>query len=658
MLMITRIEATQAIQFCMSTLPLCTDSAGTRVPCADNTVPLVAEKPTVLRLYVTGATPGALVGGVVTRPTPSGAYGSTFSIAGVGSMRAPAFGVTRTDPSTTLQVSIRAHPAGTYRFDVLALEYGASGMVVATTTSSITLEFVERRRLRIRLVRIHYTGTQNNVKKDVAPRSVQEFWDATDYAQRVLPIPSPGFEIVRNSVEQYDGDFTRIDPSAHDSMWSGYAANRGTTGNLLNILDTLVGAESLAADVIYVAIYPPGVNMSAFAGWAVGRWIISDLDGATLAHELAHKNGVPQHAPCGGPQNVDPNFPDFPSFSSLPAASIGEVGFDWSTMQAYDPLATLDLMSYCSPKWIPPYNYRKVFDQLTPLPPPPPSAPSHFDRPDRSFFVSFAQIRDRWVVVDLPGFARPISPRPPFRRAEYDVIARDASGAVISRSPAVSTTQETPLDDVGELLEAEVPWHEETAVVDLVRDHRVLARRAVGPALRLKVEFPPIAELGARRGRVAYRVETNASDVAVAVRYTCDRGATWTATVARGGAGTVDVDRLIDGSGRECRLEVLASAGWRTTVESSEVFSVPPREEAITAWAFGRSAAKGGRVELLAIARNGAARSSGISWTSDLDGNLGQGARIAPALRPGRHRIDVRSDEPFVTPAWLDVEID
>ena len=98
MLTIARIEATQAIQFCMSTLPLCTDVGGARVPCADNTVPLVAEKPTVLRLYVTGATLGALVSGVVTRPVPSGAYGSTFTIAGVGGMRAPAFGVTRTDP--------------------------------------------------------------------------------------------------------------------------------------------------------------------------------------------------------------------------------------------------------------------------------------------------------------------------------------------------------------------------------------------------------------------------------------------------------------------------------------------------------------------------------------------------------------------------------
>ena len=38
-----------------------------------------------------------------------------------------------------------------------------------------------------------------------------------------------------------------------------------------------------------------------------------------------------------------------------------------------------------------------------------------------------------------------------------------------------------------------------------------------------------------------------------------------------------------------------------------------------------------------------AARSSGISWTSDLDGNLGQGARIAPAeAGPSPHRCTQR----------------
>jgi hypothetical protein len=274
-------------------------------------------------------------------------------------------------------------------------------------------------------------------------------------------------------------------------------------------------------------------------------------------------------------------------------------------------------------------------------------------------FVSFARIRDRWVVVDLPGFARPVPPRPPLPPTGYEVIARDAAGGVMSRSPVASVTHETSLEDVGELLEAELPWHDKTAAVELVRDHRVLARREIGPALRLDVTFPPVAEVGARRGCVAYRVETGAADVAVAVRYTCDGGATWTATVARGRDRTIDVGELVDGSGTECRLEVLASAGWRTAIARSEVFSVRPREEAITAWASVHPAANGGRrLELFGIAKNGAARSSGISWTSDVDGHLGRGARIAPTLRPGRHRIDVRSDEPFVQPACVDVEID
>jgi hypothetical protein len=83
-----------------------------------------------------------------------------------------------------------------------------SGSAVASATASITVQFTQRRRIRIRLVRIHYTGRG----LDVAAPTVKDFWDLTDFAQRVLPIPSPGFELVRESVETYDGDFTRIDP--------------------------------------------------------------------------------------------------------------------------------------------------------------------------------------------------------------------------------------------------------------------------------------------------------------------------------------------------------------------------------------------------------------------------------------------------------------
>jgi hypothetical protein len=656
MLSIIRVEATQAIQFCMSALPLCQDVNGRPSACADNTVPLVAEKPTVLRLYVTGATPGALVGGVAWRPVPSGAYGSTFTIEGSSGMRAKALPLARTDPSTTLQVPLRPHTAGTYQFELSAVEYDAAGHVVANASSTITLEFVERRRLRIRLVRIHYTGTQNGVKKDVAPPSVQEFWAATDYAQQVLPIPSPGFVIVKNSVAEYDGDFTRIDPGAHDTTWPGYAANRGTTGNLLNILDTLATAESMPPDVIYLGIYPGGVNMAAFTGWSAGRWIISDLDGETIAHELAHKNGVPQHAPCGGPANVDPNFPNFPAFSALPAASIGEVGFDCSTLRTHDPQATLDLMSYCAPKWISPYNYQKIFDAVPPLPPPPPSPGG--DRPNQSVFVSIQQIRDRWIIVDLPHFARPIPPRPPIGPTEYEVIARDDARTVVARTPAVPASQEVPLDDVGELLEAELPWHPRTATFELVRGDQVLARHEVGSPPDLEVDFPSLSDLEQGQGQISYRVDARSDDdVTVAVRFTRDGGATWSATVAHGSTGTVDVEALIDGPGPECRLEVLASAQSHTAVAASDTFPVRPRETPIQAWALETRVSAGEPVQLLAVVNGGAARSSGISWTSDLDGELGQGARLSLPLRAGRHRIEVRSDEPFVTPTWLEVDV-
>src|SRR5215831_268947 len=268
MLRIWGVEATQSTQFFGSSFLLCTAPGGVRIPCPDNSLPLVAGKPTVLRLYVSGATAGDNLGAVATVPD-STTFGSSFRVVGTGAMVLTTTPTSRLDPSTTIQIVLRTQPVGTYRFDLLVLNYGAnwSGIPAAATTS-ITLTFNERRHIRIRLVRIHYTGRD----LDVAEPTQRDFWNATDFAQRTLPIPSPGFEVVRDSVAVYNGDFTRIDPSAHDMTWPGYASNRGTTGNLLNILDSLVTAESLPADVIYVAIYPDNVNQAAFTGWAVGRW--------------------------------------------------------------------------------------------------------------------------------------------------------------------------------------------------------------------------------------------------------------------------------------------------------------------------------------------------------------------------------------------------
>jgi hypothetical protein len=92
------IEATQAIQYFKSTHPLCTAPGGTKIPCPDNSVPFVAGKQLVLRLYVSGGTPGSRLSAIVTRPTGSSyPVGSTFQLLGLGGMDASATPATRTN---------------------------------------------------------------------------------------------------------------------------------------------------------------------------------------------------------------------------------------------------------------------------------------------------------------------------------------------------------------------------------------------------------------------------------------------------------------------------------------------------------------------------------------------------------------------------------
>jgi hypothetical protein len=263
-------------------------------------------------------------------------------------------------------------------------------------------------------------------------------------------------------------------------------------------------------------------------------------------------------------------------------------------------------------------------------------------------------------VVDLPGFARPLPPWPPPHRSEFEVVVRDQDGAVLARSPAPVSPPEVIHDDLPELVEAEIPWRDDAAVVELCRRDVTLARMPIDAAPELDVGFPPLGELDHGRGTLSYRTRGKAERCAVAIRASRDGGVTWTAIVSQEREGKVDVSTLLEGSGDECLLEVLASSGYHTAVERSEPFRVRPREQSLLVW----SSAAGGRlkqgetVELFAIGDRGAATASEIAWCSDLDGELGQGVRLTVALRPGRHRIEVRSRTPFQQPAWLELDVD
>jgi len=75
----------------------------------------------------------------------------------------------------------------------------------------------------------------------------------------------------------------------------------------------------------------------------------------TLAHEVGHNLSL-RHAPCGGPEGIDPAFP-------YRDGSIGVWGYDFRNGSTVSPDRGTDIMTYCrATPWISDYHYEKAID--------------------------------------------------------------------------------------------------------------------------------------------------------------------------------------------------------------------------------------------------------------------------------------------------------
>ena len=84
-----------------------------------------------------------------------------------------------------------------------------------------------------------------------------------------------------------------------------------------------------------------------------GRSSLAQLESTTLAHELGH-NLILAHAPCGGANLTDPDFPDRDG-------RVGAWGFDPYGHALVSPEAA-DVMGYCFPRWIGTFSFGKALD--------------------------------------------------------------------------------------------------------------------------------------------------------------------------------------------------------------------------------------------------------------------------------------------------------
>lgn len=363
------VEVTQAIQYWRAADHL-TDPAD-RGP--DNSIPLVADKPAYVRVYVRrrGTSLAGVIGTVTVQRQRYGIWvdmGGALTPqppASVTAQSAPTYATERGSLNSSLNFLI---PASTMRGRMqLKVHVEVPGTQYrADTELEINASLLQT--LRMRGIPVRYWGPDaagNQVQ--LAAPTLADFQSTAAAALLMFPVSqTPDIGLA--------GTFTWSNPLTGNITTSGGSSSCPTSWtDLLFWLGIAKIIDGNRADRLYYALLPSGIPTGnpgggggvgaggCGGGGAVGAGFINASQ--TMAHELGHVLGL-SHAPgCLVTGDMgDPNYPAYEPYDTAnnKQASIGEYGLDPTTHTVYPPNVARDLMSYCGPRWISPYHYRAL----------------------------------------------------------------------------------------------------------------------------------------------------------------------------------------------------------------------------------------------------------------------------------------------------------
>jgi hypothetical protein len=658
MLHIIGIEQTQAIQYFGSTFPVCANHQ----PCPDNSIPLVAGKPTVVRVYFDGAAPNVPVTGFGIKLLSDGSP-STVTFPGTADLINVPSPPSPENWFHSLNIEIPPSESyGNWKLMLCIFEKPSAG-VSQVTSSQLEMEFIERALVPIRLVRLRYMRTPAGAPViDIPAPTMADFWSmAEGFAQHIWPSPLPVFCIVSESVEIFDGIYNQQNPSTNTPV------SQGTTGSIDDILTRLRVAEGLPSDVIYCGFYPnypePSLPSGGYGGG--GKFVTPSVIPGLMAHELGHAMGS-MHT------FDDPNYPHY---GSLPSGTIGELGFDVLKPLAVEPGSTppgivpqrthLDIMNYGAPRWISPYTYLNLFQAV--------GAPKGHDPcritlpPVKVFYPEVYKVFICHYVVGLPDesvIGKICGPKikvqfPPLLKREgikYPIRARllDAQEATIFEDIFEITPLVEDLVDPASISDAHIApqrYQFAISVPDLDGAKRLIVTYEDQVIEDIELSAAPVA-FDARAYllddaiptvRVEWSLSPEEADVPVFIRASSDNGLSWTALNTPIGATQLDFDPASLPPGDGCMVEVLAGTQLRTTSWRSDYISVPTgRDELLVLRPWGETTVAYGEDIILSAVTTYGSGYEEIIWSSDRDGDLGKGGYQLVRLSPGKHLLSIR----------------
>ncbi|MBK7897616.1 MAG: hypothetical protein IPJ90_22600 [Anaerolineaceae bacterium] len=586
---------------------------------ASNGVPLVANRPTVVRVYTeTGDgsnVPNASVTLTATRGgTPLTPVTSNTQTASGASNRA--------NLNSTFNVVLPASwLSGTVQITAKVNGQTGSGFMQTFTFNTVPA-------LNVVIVPIDYyqVGASGGNGFYPAPTTQQ----ITDWIMRAYPLSNMNVTL-RSMPYSFTGNLRDS-----GSEWS----------RLLSETRTLKNSDGAPSSTVYYAYInfgsgctntwfncSGGIAGIGFIGLRVSVGIHNlpsgfgpEATGELAGHEIGH-NFDREHAPCnvtGGIWSTDPKHA---------GASIGEYGLDGigGALELYSPGAYVDMMSYCDPVWVSDFTYKALYtDQVN-------NGAYVWAPQAESLLLSGSVAADGSVALD-PVYMLPTTAVSP-QNSLYHVELLDAAGNIIATHPV-------------DLLVAEEPGVTARAIRGVVPapDAPVAALRLVEAATGTAVANRTLSTSSlAANATLAQRSETatvrwGIADVPANVRYTADDGLTWTTVGLNVLGGSLEVDLTGLPGGGNGRFQILlADQGTPTRFEVD--LATPLSDKQPTAWISGPEVVSAGAPAALyafgSDAEDGAL--SDFVWSVDGAAVEADSALFLHNLALGEHVITLRA---------------
>jgi hypothetical protein len=236
---------------------------------------------------------------------------------------------------------------------------------------------------------------------------------------------------------------------------------------------------------------------------------------------------------------------------------------------------------------------------------------------------------------------------------DYAIVQVDAAGTVLTRIGLLLLQEHTHLPPNGRrpssLFTTTMARAPGVASIQLRKGDIVLASFAAGGgAPTVNLSSPNGGSFTTGNLPVAWAASDPDNDpLSVMIEYSRD-GAAWELFGVGEATGTLDIPVELLGGSQNARIRVTASDGFQSASSVSQPFTVANQPPApfITSPLPGGGALESRPVELTGGARDlqdGRVAPAGLEWSSNRDGPLGTGDRVARTLSAGKHVITLRA---------------